>query len=68
MRDLSRARQAAKKDLLGKRQRILSLMLRLSAHEQQWESILNQNVCSQSLSAYVLDSHGMVPLALVLLL
>jgi transposase len=29
MRDLSRARQAAKKDLLGKRQRISSLMLRL---------------------------------------
>jgi transposase len=29
MRDLSRARQAAKKDLQGKRQQILSLMLRL---------------------------------------
>ena len=30
MRDLSRARQAAKKDLQGKRQQISSLMLRLT--------------------------------------
>ena len=32
MRDLSRARQAAKKDLQGKRQQISSLMLRLGRH------------------------------------
>ena len=32
MRDLSRARQAAKKDLQGKRQQISSLMLRLGCH------------------------------------